>query len=69
MRTMPPTQTTPIQQAFELLESDRCIWCEDAPKAATSHLSARCRVEDPDGLLRRPADLQAAVSEPGAAAA
>jgi len=50
-----------LQHAFALLESDRCIWCEDAAKAATSHLCECCRMEDPDGLLRREAVLVPAV--------
>jgi len=58
---MPPTNPERPQHAFALLESDRCIWCEDEPKAATSHLCESCRVEDPDGLLRRPAVLAPAV--------
>ena len=67
MRTMPPTNPTQLQQAFDLLDSDHCIWCENAPKAATSHLCEGCRAEDPDGLLRRPATLTAIVPDAAAA--
>jgi hypothetical protein len=64
---MPPTNPSQLQQAFDLLESDHCIWCEDAPKAATSHLCEGCRVEDPDGLLRRQAVLTATTLNSAAA--
>jgi hypothetical protein len=68
MRTMPRATPTPLQHAYELLISDQCIWCEQAPKAATSHLCESCRAEDPDGLLGRPAQLEL-TARPGTRAA
>jgi hypothetical protein len=47
-------------QAEALLSGDVCIWCESAPKAATSHLCGACLAQDPDGALRRPSPLTVA---------
>jgi hypothetical protein len=47
------------QRAHRLLAGDACIWCEEAPKAATSHLCDECRKQDPDGVLARAYPLQA----------
>ena len=46
------------QLALRLLGGEVCIWCEAAPKAATSHLCEECRKQDPDGLLGRAYPLE-----------
>jgi len=50
--------------AHRLLAGDVCIWCEEAPKAATSHLCEECRKQDPDGVLRRAVPLHAVAPRP-----
>lgn len=47
------------QRAHQLLAGESCIWCEEAPKAATSHLCDECRKQDPDGVLARAYPLRA----------
>jgi len=47
------------QRAHQLLSGDACIWCEDAPKADTSHLCEECRKQDPGGVLGRAFPLRA----------
>jgi len=60
-----PTATSITQaQAISLLDGDVCIWCEEAPKAATSHLCEECRKQDPDGVLRRAVPLHAVAPRP-----
>jgi hypothetical protein len=48
-----------VQQAFAALDSDCCVWCEQAPAATTSYLCDGCRTQDVDGLLRKPVRLRA----------
>jgi hypothetical protein len=57
----PLTPSTPISptDAEALLAGDICIWCDDAPKAATSHLCEECRPQDTAGVLRRAHPLSA----------
>jgi hypothetical protein len=57
-------QPDPCARAAGLLEGDVCIWCEAAPKADTSHLCETCRVQDPEGVLRRPYQLRDVGSKP-----
>jgi hypothetical protein len=47
------------QRAHQLLDGDSCIWCEAAPKVATSHLCVQCKGQDPDGVLGRAYPLHA----------
>ena len=56
-----------VQDAIAALESGRCVWCEQAPAAATSYLCETCRTQDVDGLLRRPVRLRALHSDDVAA--
>jgi hypothetical protein len=49
-----------LSDAAELLAGGVCIWCETTPKADTSHLCDDCRVQDGDGILRRPCSLHTA---------
>jgi hypothetical protein len=57
----PHTPSTPISptDAEALLAGDICVWCDDAPKAATSHLCDECRPQDTAGVLRRAFPLSA----------
>lgn len=54
-----------LSQAADLLAGAVCIWCEAAAKADTSHLCDGCRVQDADGLLRRPGQLHSVEVAPG----
>ena len=56
-----------VQQAIAALDSGGCVWCEQAPAAATSYLCETCRTQDFDGLLRKPVRLRALDSEDVAA--
>ena len=56
-----------VQQAIAALDSGGCVWCEQAPAAATSYLCETCRTQDVDGLLRRPVRLRALHSDDVAA--
>jgi len=55
------TPSTPISptDAEALLAGEICIWCDDAPKATTSHLCEACRPQDTAGVLRRAQPLSA----------
>jgi hypothetical protein len=52
-------------EAADLLAGAVCIWCETSPKADTSHLCDDCRVQDTDGILRRPYQLHPVEVAPG----
>jgi hypothetical protein len=47
-----------LHQAIASLDSGCCVWCGQAPSAATSYLCETCRSEDVDGLLRKPVRLR-----------
>ncbi len=47
--------TDMIDQVVALMRSAVCVWCEEQPAAATSYLCESCALEDPGGVLRKPA--------------
>ena len=47
-----------MQKAIASLDSGCCVWCEQAPAAATSYLCVTCRTQDVDGLLLKPVSLR-----------
>lgn len=47
-----------VQEAIASLDSGCCVWCEQAPAAATSYLCETCRTQDVDGFLRKPVRLR-----------
>ena len=47
-----------VQAAIDALESGVCVWCDQAPAAVTSYLCDTCRIQDVDGLLRKPVRLR-----------
>jgi hypothetical protein len=47
-----------MHDAIASLDSGCCVWCEQAPAAATSYLCGTCRTQDVDGLLRKPVRLR-----------
>jgi hypothetical protein len=47
-----------MQKAIASLDSGCCVWCAQAPAAATSYLCGTCRTQDVDGLLRKPVRLR-----------
>jgi hypothetical protein len=47
-----------LREAIASLDSGCCVWCEQAPAAATSYLCGTCRPQDVDGLLRKPVTLR-----------
>jgi hypothetical protein len=56
-----------VQTAIATLGSGLCVWCEQASAAMTSYLCDSCRVQDVDGLLRKPVSLRALDSSEAAA--
>jgi len=56
-----PTSTSksapasPIAEARQLLDSERCVWCEQRPRLAASMLCVECARHDPDGVFAAPA--------------
>ena len=45
---------SPLAEARRLLESERCVWCEQRPRLHVSLLCGECARHDPEGVFTAP---------------
>jgi hypothetical protein len=49
------TAANPMRAALDLLDQGVCVWCEAGPAGLSSYLCDSCRAQDPEGVMRKPA--------------